>query len=107
MHNKMATITWFDPDTTDTIHIVAKEYGLEILARKPTENENEIYVCVYGPTENVDRFLEDVEEGDVDPFDHTRDLTENEFQDWLSSKLSEFGFLYIPKYTKDTDDLDD
>lgn len=97
----MATVTWFDPDTTDTIHIAAKEYGLQILASKPSDYDNEIYVCVYGPTENVDRFLEDVEEGDVDPFDSTRDMTESEYQSWLSDKLAPFGFLYIPKYIND------
>jgi hypothetical protein len=101
MHNKMATITWFDPDTTDTIYIAAKEYGLEILARKPTGHNDEIYVCIYGPTENVDRFLEDVAEGDVDPFDATREMSENEYQDWLVNQLAPFGFLYIPKYIND------
>lgn len=101
MSNKMAVTKWFDPDTTDTINIAAKEYGLQILATKPTENDDEIYVCVYGPTENVDRFLEDVEEGDVDPFDSVRDLTDNEYQDWLVNQLAQFGFLYIPKYIND------
>lgn len=101
MSDKMATITWFDPDTTDTIYIAAKEYGLEILASKPTGNDDEICVCVYGPTENVDRFLEDVEEGDVDPFDSTRKMTENDYQDWLVNQLAQFGFLYIPNYIND------
>lgn len=101
MHNKMATITWFDPDTTDTIYIAAKEYGLQILATKPRDYDNEVYVCVYGPTENVDRFLEDVEEGDVDPFDSTREMTENDYQDWLVNQLAPFGFLYIPNYIND------
>ena len=101
MSNKMAVTKWFDSDTTDTINIAAKEYGLEILATKPTENTDEIYVCVYGPTENVDRFLEDVEEGDVDPFDATREMSENEYQDWLANQLALFGFSYIPKYIND------
>ena len=101
MHNKMATITWFDTDTTDTIYIAAKEYGIDILAKKPRDYSDEIYVCVYGPTENVDRFLEDVEEGDVDPFDSTREMTENDYQDWLVNQLAQFGFSYIPKYIND------
>ena len=101
MSNKMAVTKWFDPDTTDTINIAAKEYGLEILARKPTGNDDEIYVCIYGSIENVDRFLEDVNEGDVNPFDNTRNMSDNEYQDWLTNQLVQFGFLYIPKYTND------
>ena len=101
MSNKMAVTKWFDSDTTDTIYIAAKEYGLQILAIKSRDYDNEIYVCIYGPTENVDRFLEDVEEGDVDPFDKTRDMSENEYQDWLVNQLAQFGFLYIPNYIND------
>jgi acylphosphatase len=107
MSNKMAVTKWFDSDTTETIYIAAKEYGLDILAKKPTEDDNEIEVCVYGPTENVDRFIEDVAEGDVDPFDNTRDLTEDEYQSWLAKELSAFGFLYIPTYANDSNDLED
>lgn len=103
--NKMSVVRYYDPDTVDSVDLAAKAYNIQIKARELTGEPDEIFVCVYGPTENVDRFTADVEEGDLEPFESKRDLSDNEYQTWLSESLREFGYLYIPKF-EDEDDED-
>lgn len=104
--NKMTVVKWYDPDTCDTVKLAAQAYGIQIKAAEPTGNPDEIFVCVYGPTENVDRFVDDVEEGDVEPFESKRELSDNEYQEWLADQLRTFGVLYIPTFIKEDIDED-
>ena len=100
---KMATVTYYDPYTIDTALIVANEYGVEITAQRPTGNENEAFISVYGPAEQVDKFIEAVNEDALDVLDNEAYRDDNDYQDWLSEKLRGFGVLYIPKYEAEND----
>ena len=103
MSNKMVTVKYVDMDTVDSMHLVAAAYGLEIKAAAPIDSENsspnEIWLTVYGPSDCIDRFVEDNEEDNLEPFDQTVNMSDNEYQDWLSNQLARFCVLYIPKYT--------
>ena len=96
---KITTVKWFDPDSTDTAKLAAQAYGIKVLATYPTENKDEVYVTVGGSTENVDRFLDDLDEGNVEPFESKRELSDNDYQYWLMEELGKFGVKYVPAYS--------
>lgn len=104
---KIVTTKYFDDDTPDTIMIATQAYGVKLLATYPTESKDEVYATVGGPAENVDRFLEDLEEGDVEPFESKRELSDNDYQYWLMEELGKFGVKYVPAYSEDeVEDVD-
>lgn len=105
--NMNKIIEWYDSDTTDSIYIAANAYGLTVndATIKQIDN-NTISVEISGKTEDVERFLEDLEEGDVDPFDSTRDMSDNEYLEWLSNELQKYGKLFIPTFSSEEDDED-
>lgn len=105
--NKTATIKYYDDFTTDSVRIAAQAYGIKIECINPTDSKYEVYVTVSGPTESVDRFLEDVREGDIEPFDSKRELSDDEYEEWLADELGKFGCLYIPTYGNSNDDDDE
>lgn len=102
----MATIKWFDTDTCDSVLLAAEAYDVRIKTMEPTGEPNEIWVCVDGAPENVERFVNDVEEGDVEPFESKRDLSDDDYLTWLSEALQRFGVLFIPKYLGEEIDED-
>lgn len=105
--NTSEIIEWYDPDTTDSIYIAANEYDLTINDSTISRiDSNTISVEISGKTEDVERFLEDLEEGDVDPFDSTRDMSDNEYLEWLSKELQKYGKLFVPKFYPEEDDED-
>lgn len=95
---KIVTAKWYDPDSTETVKLAAQAYGIKLLATYPTESEDEIYVTVGGPTENVDRFLEDLDEDVLEPFESKCELSYDEYQYWLVEELGKFGVKYVPAY---------
>lgn len=102
--NKLAVIKHYDPDTVDTVYIAAAAYGVKVVATEPTENKHEIQACICGPTENVRRMANDNAEGDLQPFESMRDLSDEEYEEWLQQELAKLGFSYAPKAsTKDED----
>lgn len=98
------TIEWYDSDTTDSIHIAANAYDLKVNKVIERIDNNTISVEISGKTEDVERFLEDLEEGDVDPFDSTRDMSDNEHLEWLSKELQKYGKLFIPMFYPEDDE---
>jgi len=98
---KITTVKWFDQDSTETVKLAAQAYGIKVLATYPTETPDEVDVTVGGPTENVDRFLEDLDEGDVEPFESKRELSDNDYQYWLMEELGKLGVKYSPAYSED------
>lgn len=98
---KITTVKWFDPDSTETVKLAAQAYGIKVLATYPTETPDEVDVTVGGPTENVDRFLEDLDEGDIEPFESKRELSDNDYQYWLMEELGKLGVKYSPAYSED------
>ena len=104
--NKMAVVKWYDPDTCDSVKLAVLAYGIELKAAEPTGEPDEMQVCVCGPTEDVDRFVADVDEGDVEPFESKRELDDKAYQEWLSHELGKLGCLYVPKFDEDDSDED-
>ena len=95
---KMITVKWYDPDTTDSIMLAAQAYGLKITSREKADNPNEIYVSLYGPKENIERFKSDFDDDIIEPFESKKELSDEEYLDWLSDNLRQFGCLFIPTY---------
>ena len=78
--NKIITIEWFDDDTVDTLELAAQAYGLKINCIEATDDPNTVNASVSGPEASIDRFLEDLESGDVEPMCSKTELSENEYQ---------------------------
>jgi len=100
MENDVLTkaVEWYDPDTADTVRLACAERGLELLFLTPTGKENESLAVVRGPSEKVNQFAEDAEEGEADPYEtETRGLSDEEYEDWLQEKLAGLGIKYEKK----------
>lgn len=91
-----ADVNWYDDYTTDTIYVAAKTYGVAVKEVKQI-GDNEICATVEGDEESVNAFVDDADEGDVMPFDNTAAFTDDEYEDWLKTKLAELGKSYSPK----------
>ena len=66
--NKSAVVEWFDDDNPKSYLLCCEKYGIKFIFAKVLDKDRTELV-VYGPTENVDHFLEDYEEGDLEPFE--------------------------------------
>ena len=81
--NKSITIIWEDDDLVTSYIPAAKWYGLEILKAV----ECDVYkteVTLYGLAKDVDKFLEDFNEGSVEPLETLS--RENEFdEDYIAA----------------------
>jgi hypothetical protein len=98
-------IEWYDTDTIDTIYIAANEYALKVNKIIERIDNDTIKVEISGDIDDIACFLEDLEEGDVDPFDNTRDMSDNDYLKWLSAELQKYGKLFIPTfYIEEEDD---
>lgn len=93
---KITTVKWYDTDTTETVKLAAQFYGIAVLAEYATGMPDEIYVTIGGQEADVNRFLKDLDEGDVEPFESKRELSDEEYQFWLESELSKLGVKYSP-----------
>ena len=68
MNNRSATIIWEDEDNIRSYILAANHYGLQILKWV----EVDVYkteVTVYGPSDKVKAFLDDLDEGTVEPLE--------------------------------------
>ena len=100
MENDVLTkaVEWYDPDTADTVRLACEERGLELLFLAPTGREYEALAVVRGPSDKVNQFAEDVEEGEADPYEaETRGLSDEEYEAWLQEKLAALGISYEKK----------
>lgn len=66
--NKSKTIVWEDEDNIQSYLPVLKHYGLQLL-KWAEVGTFETEITVYGPAEKVDAFLEDLDEGCVEPLE--------------------------------------
>lgn len=87
--NKSAVVEWFDDDNPESYLLCSEEYGIKFLYAKEID-EYATELVVYGPTENVDRFLEDVDEGDVEPFERvgSGDYDDEDYEAWLNNEVN-------------------
>lgn len=83
--NKSKTLVWEDEDNIRSYLPALKHYGLQLL-KWVEVGTYETEITVYGPTEKVDAFLEDVEEGCVEPLESlSRD---NEYDEDYTAALN-------------------
>ena len=76
--NKSATIVWEDEDNVRSYLPVLAYYGLKLLNWTEV-GTFETEITVYGPTDKVDMFLEDFEDGSLEPLDSLS--RENEYDE--------------------------
>ena len=100
--NKITTIEWFDDDTVDTLELAAQAYGITVNCTEATDDSNTICASVSGPEDSVNRFLEDLDSGDIEPMRSKTELSENEYQFWLKDELAKFGVTYDPVLEDDS-----
>lgn len=87
--NKSAAVEWFDDDNPESYLLCCEEYGIKFIFAKVLDKDRTELV-VYGPTENVDRFLEDYEEGDLEPFETVGagDYDDEDYEAWLNNEVN-------------------
>lgn len=87
--NKSAVVEWFDCDNPDSYLLCCEEYGIKFILAKAIDKHNTELV-VYGPTENVDRFLADLKEGDIEPFDTVGAgaYDDEDYEAWLNNEVN-------------------
>lgn len=88
--NKSATITWEDEDAVNSWVPAMAWYGLQCL--KWTEvGTYATELVVYGPTEKVDEFLADLDEGRVQPLESLSLANEcdEDYQEALQKAIEE------------------
>lgn len=104
MTNTTINVEWFDDDTIDTINLAAKEYDFTINSINNTDIPHKVTVSITGNIENINNFIEDVEDGDVRPMSMKYDVSDNEYQLWLQQELNTIGIKYNPQFSPDVDD---
>ena len=109
--NKSATVVWFDDDNPESYVLCCEAYGIKILNAKEIDEFN-TEITVYGPSENVNRFLNDLDEGDVEPFETvgSGDYDDEDYEAWLNNEVNRMLDLvkqeYDPEYDPSYEDLD-
>lgn len=90
--NKAAVVIWRDDFNVKSFKIVLPTYNLKCLKESQTIEFNEKEIVVYGPTENVDRFLEDLEDYNFEILDVNAERFDNDddYSAWLNEQISNF-----------------
>ena len=86
--NRAACIIYTDEDNRDSYKLCLENYGLEVL-RAEDVDENSVEIVIYGPAENVKAFIDDYEEGDLEPLDSmSRSLEfDEDYEGWLNNEV--------------------
>ena len=98
--------TWYDSDTTDTLFLVANDYGLKIESTKNI-GPNELEFEISGPEDTISQFVDDLEDYSFDCLEKYRDLSDYDYVSKISEDLGKIGILYVPDFSKYEDDEDD
>ena len=87
--NKTALVEWFDDCNPDSYVLCPEHYNIKILQAKPTD-EARTELVVYGSTEDVDKFLEDFDEGVVEPLETMQagDFDDEDYEAWLNNEVN-------------------
>lgn len=90
--NKAAAVIWRDDFNAKSYKIVLPSYGLKCLLETPTSEFEEKEIVIYGPAENVDRFLADLEDYNFEILDtKAADLEADEdYKEWLDKQIADF-----------------
>ena len=86
--NKSMTFIYEDYDNADSYLLCLEPYGLKLLLAVPL-SETETEVTIYGRPEDVDRFVEDYNEGSLDPIDQMSGSLEfdEDYEGWLDNEV--------------------
>ena len=98
--------TWYDPDTTDTLFLVAKDYGLTVVLTKNI-GPNEIEFEISGAEDTIRQFVDDLEDYSFDCLEKYRDLSDHDYLSEISKELGKIGILFVPDFSKYEDDEDE
>lgn len=90
--NKAAAVIWRDDFNAKSYKIVLPGYGLKCLLETPTPEFEEKEIVIYGPTENVDRFLADLEDYNFEILDNKAMELEDDddYKEWLDAQIADF-----------------
>lgn len=90
--NKAAAVIWRDDFNAKSYKIVLPAYGLKCLKESPTSEFEEKEIVVYGPTENVDKFLEDLEDYNFEILDVNAERFDDDdaYKAWLDEVIDNF-----------------
>ena len=84
--NTSKTLVWEDEDNIRSYLPVLKHYGLQLLNWVEV-GTYETEITIYGPTEKVDAFLADLEDGCVEPLESLS--RNNEFDEDYQTALAD------------------
>lgn len=86
--NKSYTFVWEDEDNSLSFLLVLPDYNLKMLQHVDID-ENSVEVTVKGAKEDVDRFIEDLEDYDFDVLDcMSRSLEfDEDYEGWLNNEV--------------------
>jgi len=100
--NKSAVVEWYDDVNPDSYVLCMEPYGIKILHTKLID-ENQTEVVVYGPEENVDRFLEDFEEDTLEPLEEMQsgDYDDEDYEAYLNNEVNRWLDIYDLCQTED------
>ena len=92
--NTSATINWYDPDNRDSYLLCLDFYGIKCINSVDVD-EDTTEITVYGPTENITKFLEDYEEDTVEPLNEMCISLEydEDYEGWLNNEVYAFKQL--------------
>ncbi len=103
MTSKKISITWSEKQThaPDSIRLAAQYYGLKVSKFKLKDFDT-ASVNLIGPENNINAFQEAFDKNTVEPM-HSKiqNFSHNEYLDWLSNQLRQFGVLFIPEFIKE------
>ena len=87
--NKAVAVEWFDDINPDSYVLIQPHYNVKILHAVPIDDES-TEIVVYGPKANVDKFLEDFHEGEVEPFESvgSGDYDDEDYESWLNNEVN-------------------
>lgn len=93
--NKSATIIWWDDEVFESYKLCLEPYGIKVLNAVATENFGETEITVYGPNDNIDRFLEDFDDDALEPFESLslKYEDDDEYYAALNESVENFNFL--------------
>jgi len=92
--NKATVIEWYDDVNPDSYVLCQEAYGIKVLQTK-TIDANTTEVVVYGPTENIDHFLEDFNEDCVQPLESMQagDYDDEDYEAYLNNEVNRWFML--------------
>lgn len=88
--NKTAIVMWMDEFNLESYKLCQLEYNLKVL--KATPYDKGLELVVYGPADNVDEFINDVDDGCVRPLEQMSRAcdTDEDYIDMLNRRIAEF-----------------